>query len=220
MKMNDLIVLNKPYGVICQFSTHEKYGCLKDYVVLPDFYPAGRLDTDSEGLLLLTNDGRLQARIADPKFKLEKTYWAQVEGSPDEAKLDMLRRGVDLGDFVTRPAKVRVSEEDDAENLLKALEKELAAKHGSSMPLYEFEPSSSEVLDALLTRYMGSRIRNALLQSAASELASRQQAMHTATDNAEDLIITYTRLANAARQGDITQEITEIVSGADALGSE
>ena len=90
----------------------------------------------------------------------------------------------------------------------------------AAAPLYEFEPNSSEVLDALLTRYMGSRIRNALLQSAASELASRQQAMHTATDNAEDLIITYTRLANAARQGDITQEITEIVSGADALGSE
>ena len=115
--MNDLIVLNKPYGVICQFSTHEKYGCLKDYVVLPDFYPAGRLDTDSEGLLLLTNDGHLQARIADPRFKLEKTYWAQVEGSPDEAKLDMLRRGVDLGDFVTRPAKVRVLEAGEADVL-------------------------------------------------------------------------------------------------------
>ena len=107
---------------------------------------------------------------------------------------------------------------DEAGN--EALEKELAAKHGSSMPLYEFEPGPSEVLDALLTRYMGSRIRNALLQAAASGLASRQQAMHTATDNAEDLIITYTRLANAARQGDITQEITEIVSGADALGAE
>ena len=107
---------------------------------------------------------------------------------------------------------------DDAGN--EALEKELEAKRGSSMPLYEFEPNSSEVLDALLTCYMGSRIRNALLQSAASELASRQQAMHTATDNAEVLIITYTRLANAARQGDITQEITEIVSGADALGTE
>ena len=107
---------------------------------------------------------------------------------------------------------------DDAGN--EALEKELAAKQGTSMPLYEFEPGPSEVLDALLTRYMGSRIRNALLQSAASELASRQQAMHTATDNAEDLITTYTRLANAARQGDITQEITEIVSGADALGAE
>ena len=87
-------------------------------------------------------------------------------------------------------------------------------------PLYDFEPSTSEVLDGLLTRYVRSRIRNALLQAAASELASRQQAMHTATDNAEDLINTYTRLANAARQGDITQEITEIVSGADALGAE
>ena len=90
----------------------------------------------------------------------------------------------------------------------------------AAAPLYEFAPSAAEVLDGLLTRYVHSRIRNALLQAAASELASRQQAMHTATDNAEDLIITYTRLANAARQGDITQEITEIVSGADALGSE
>ena len=90
----------------------------------------------------------------------------------------------------------------------------------ATAPLYEFAPSAAEVLDGLLTRYVHSRIRNALLQAAASELASRQQAMHTATDNAEDLIITYTRLANAARQGDITQEITEIVSGADALGAE
>ena len=99
--MNDLIILNKPYGVICQFSAHEKHQCLKDFVEKPGFYPAGRLDTDSEGLLLLTNNGRLQAQIADPKFKQVKTYWAQVEGSPDEAKLDLLRRGVDLGDFVT-----------------------------------------------------------------------------------------------------------------------
>lgn len=90
----------------------------------------------------------------------------------------------------------------------------------ATAPLYEFAPSAAEVLDGLLTRYVRSRIRNALLQAAASELASRQQAMHTATDNAEDLITTYTRLANAARQGDITQEITEIVSGADALGAE
>ncbi|WP_067778764.1 F0F1 ATP synthase subunit gamma [Actinomyces vulturis] len=88
-----------------------------------------------------------------------------------------------------------------------------------AQPLYEFEPSPAAVLDALLPRYVASRIRNALLQSAASELASRQSAMHTATDNAEELITNYTRLANAARQGEITQEITEIVSGADALSA-
>lgn len=86
-------------------------------------------------------------------------------------------------------------------------------------PLYEFEPSANEVLDALLPIYVRSRIRNALLQSAASELAARQQAMHTATDNAEDLIRDYTRLANSARQAEITQEISEIVSGADALAA-
>ena len=96
---------------------------------------------------------------------------------------------------------------------------QLSAIKGTQ-PLYEFVPSTSKVLDALLTRYVGSRIRNALLQSAASELASRQQAMHTATDNAEELITTYTRLANAARQADITQEISEIVSGADSLAAE
>ena len=84
--MNDLIILNKPYGVICQFSAHEKHQCLKDFVEKPGFYPAGRLDTDSEGLLLLTNNGRLQAQIADPKFKQVKTYWAQVEGSPDRSE--------------------------------------------------------------------------------------------------------------------------------------
>lgn len=115
--MNDLIVLNKPYGVICQFSPHEKYRSLKDYVDLAGFYPAGRLDTDSEGLLLLTDNGKLQARIADPKFKQEKTYWAQVEGMPDENKLEMLRKGVDLGDFVTRPAKVRVLSAGEADRL-------------------------------------------------------------------------------------------------------
>lgn len=115
--MNDLIVFNKPYGVICQFSEHEKHACLKDYVQQPDFYPAGRLDTDSEGLLLLTNNGRLQAKIADPKFKQEKTYWAQVEGVPDESKWDQLRRGVDLGDFVARPAKVRLLNEGETDGL-------------------------------------------------------------------------------------------------------
>lgn len=115
--MNNLIVFNKPYGVICQFSAHEKHPCLKDYIEAPGFYPAGRLDTDSEGLLLLTNDGRLQAKIAEPKHGKKKTYWAQVEGSPDEAKLNLLRNGVDLGGFVTRPAQVRVLEAGEADRL-------------------------------------------------------------------------------------------------------
>src|SRR5690625_437672 len=87
------------------------------------------------------------------------------------------------------------------------------------MPLYDFEPSAEEVLDAVLPRYVESRIWNALLQAAASELAARQRAMHTATENAEDLIRDYTRLANAARRSEITQEISEIVSGADALAA-
>ncbi|UOO81190.1 pseudouridine synthase [Uruburuella testudinis] len=115
--MDDLIVFNKPYGVICQFSAHEKHGCLKDYINEPGFYPAGRLDTDSEGLLLLTNNGRLQAQIAEPKYQKEKTYWAQVEGLPDEARLDGLRAGLDLGDFVTRPAKVRVLAAEEVQRL-------------------------------------------------------------------------------------------------------
>lgn len=87
------------------------------------------------------------------------------------------------------------------------------------LPLYEFEPSVEEVLDALLPRYVRTRIYSCLLHAAASELASRQRAMHTATENAEDLIRMYTRLANQARQSEITQEISEIVSGADALAS-
>lgn len=88
-----------------------------------------------------------------------------------------------------------------------------------ALPLYEFEPSTQEVLDALLPRYVRTRIFACLLHAAASELASRQRAMHTATENAEDLVRTYTRLANQARQAEITQEISEIVSGADALAS-
>ena len=115
--MSDLIVFNKPYGVICQFSPHEKHRSLKEFIGLPDVYPAGRLDTDSEGLLLLTADGRLQAKITDPRYKTVKTYWAQLEGSPDEAKLDLLRRGVDLGDFVTRPAQIRLPEKSETGRL-------------------------------------------------------------------------------------------------------
>jgi 23S rRNA pseudouridine2457 synthase len=104
--MPDLLLFNKPYGVICQFSDHELHPTLKNFVAMPGFYPAGRLDTDSEGLLLLTNDGTLQHRISDPRWKLPKTYWVQVEGDADEAQLEALRQGVDLGDFITLPAEV------------------------------------------------------------------------------------------------------------------
>jgi len=106
-----LIALNKPFGVACKFSPEPGKRTLADYVPNRDVYPAGRLDTDSEGLLLLTDDGALQARIADPKHKLAKVYWAQVEGVPTENALATLRRGVDLGDFVTKPATARTIDE-------------------------------------------------------------------------------------------------------------
>ena len=102
-----LIAFNKPFGVICQFSPSGGKPTLKDFIDLPDVYPAGRLDTDSEGLLLLTDDGVLQARIADPTHKLPKVYWVQVEGEPGNRDLDAFQRGLDLGDFVTRPACAR-----------------------------------------------------------------------------------------------------------------
>jgi 23S rRNA pseudouridine2457 synthase len=100
-----LIALNKPFGVICKFRPEPGRRTLADFVPLADVYPAGRLDTDSEGLLLLTDDGALQARIANPKHKLAKVYWAQVEGIPTAAALEALRTGVDLDDFVTQPAQ-------------------------------------------------------------------------------------------------------------------
>ena len=102
--MSTLILFNKPFGVICQFSRDGDKPTLKDFIKVPDVYPAGRLDTDSEGLLVLTDDGRWQARIADPKSRTPKTYWAQVEGEPDEIGLAALRGGLDLGDHVTAPA--------------------------------------------------------------------------------------------------------------------
>ena len=106
--MSRILLFNKPYGVICQFSRDGMHPTLADYIAVPDVYPAGRLDTDSEGLLLLTDDGKLQHRITDPQHKLPKTYWVQVEGAPDEAALEQLRRGVQLNDGLTLPAEVQL----------------------------------------------------------------------------------------------------------------
>jgi 23S rRNA pseudouridine2457 synthase len=108
-----LLLLNKPYGVICQFSPHEKHQTLADYIAIPGVYPAGRLDTDSEGLLILTDDGALQHRLSHPKHKEIKTYWVQVEGVPKTEDLAPLLKGVDLGDFVTKPAQVSIIPEPE-----------------------------------------------------------------------------------------------------------
>ncbi|QOQ82607.1 MULTISPECIES: pseudouridine synthase [Comamonas] len=105
-----LLCFHKPYGVLSQFTPEGKWQGLKDWIDVPGVYVAGRLDADSEGLLLLTNDGQLQARIADPRHKMEKTYWVQVEGIPDEAALQRLREGVELSDGKTLPAKARLIE--------------------------------------------------------------------------------------------------------------
>lgn len=106
-----LIAFNKPFGVACKFSPEPGRKTLADYIDVAGVYPAGRLDTDSEGLLLLTDDGILQARIAEPKHKIAKVYWAQVEGSPPRSALEPLRKGVALGDFTTQPAKAALIEE-------------------------------------------------------------------------------------------------------------
>jgi 23S rRNA pseudouridine2457 synthase len=108
--MAKVILFNKPYDVLCQFTDSQGRTTLANHLASPECrgcYPAGRLDRDSEGLLLLTDNGQLQQQISDPRYKLPKTYWVQVEGEPTEDAMEQLRRGVALKDGVTRPAKVQ-----------------------------------------------------------------------------------------------------------------
>ena len=111
--MGRVLIFNKPWGVLCQFTGGGSHRTLEDFIDVPGVYAAGRLDADSEGLVALTDDGRLQAAIADPRHALEKGYWVQVEGTPTEAALEAMRDGLVLRDGRTRPARVRTIAEPE-----------------------------------------------------------------------------------------------------------
>ncbi len=112
--MAKLVLFNKPYGVLSQFTPEAGHISLANYLDIPGVYAAGRLDVDSEGLLVLTDDGSLQKRIADPEHKMAKVYWAQVEGLPSTDALSCLMSGLNLGDFVTQPCEARLIAEPAA----------------------------------------------------------------------------------------------------------
>jgi len=133
-----IILFNKPYNVLCQFTDKEKRKTLSDFIPIKNVYPAGRLDYDSEGLVILTDDGKLQSKISDPKFKVIKTYWVQVDGIPDVSALNKLQKGVKLKDGITKPAKAKLIKE------LKIWDRIPSIRERKSVPISWLEISISE----------------------------------------------------------------------------
>lgn len=133
-----LILFNKPYGVVSQFSEHGRHPSLASFISEKHFYPAGRLDHDSEGLLILSDEGKVQHYLSHPKFKRSKTYWVQVDGDINNEALDKLRKGIPLKDGLTRPAKARKMEPPNI------AEREPAIRYRATIPTSWCEISISE----------------------------------------------------------------------------